>query len=126
MEPNYQNAMVLIAQIAQTNRDLLSVDQSIDTIEAKLTAESNAIETTIAYDTRYKNDKQRNLARYTLQQDSAVFLQWSDDLADQKLEKQNLRTRLEENRALLSAMQLEIRRSIVAQEAANLEQIILR
>ena len=126
MEPNYTNVGTLIASIAQINRDIMEVDQSIDNIEAKLMAASNSIETTIAYDKRYTNENQRKLARYALQQNDAVFLQWSEDLADQKLEKQTLRNRLEESRALLSAMQTEIRRGIVQQETANLEQINLR
>ena len=102
------------------------VDQSIDNIEAKVTAKTNAIETQVSFNSSLKNDAQRKLAKYQLQQNDAVFLQWSEDLADQKLEKQTLRNRLEESRALLSAMQTEIRRGIVQQETANLEQINLR
>ena len=126
MEPNYNNVGALIASIAQTNREIMEVDQSIDNIEAKVTAKTNAIETQVSFNSSLKNDAQRKLAKYQLQQNDAVFLQWSEDLADQKLEKQTLRNRLEESRALLSAMQTEIRRGIVQQETANLEQINLR
>jgi hypothetical protein len=126
MEPTYSNCLLLISQIKQTNIELVKVDQSIDTIEGKLSAEINSIETAIAYNNSLKNDATRKIARYEMQQASPLFRQWSEDLADQKLEKQDLRNKLEELRSTLSAMQLEIRRGIVAQETANLERIELQ
>ena len=126
MEPTYSNALLLISQIKQTNIELFKVDQSIDTIEGKLSAEINSIETAIAYNASLKNEATRKIARHEMQQASTLFRQWSEDLADQKLEKQDLRNKLEELRSTLSAMQLEIRRGIVAQETANLERIELQ
>jgi len=126
MEPTYNDCLLLISQIKQTNVELFKVDQSIDTIEGKLSAEINSIETAIAYNASLKNDATRKIARHEMQQASPLYRQWSEDLADQKLEKQDLRNKLEELRSTLSAMQLEIRRGIVAQETANLERIELQ
>jgi hypothetical protein len=126
MEPTYSNALLLISQIKQTNIELFKVDQSIDTIEGKLSAEINSIETAIAYNASLKNDATRKIARFDMQQASTLFRQWSEDLAEEKIEKQDLRNKLEELRSTLSAMQLEIRRGIVAQETANLERIELQ
>jgi hypothetical protein len=126
MEPTYSNCLLLISQIKQTNIELFKVDQSIDTIEGKLSAENNAIETAIAYNNSLKNDATRKTARYEMQQASPLFRQWSEDLAEEKIGKQDLRNKLEELRSTLSAMQLEIRRGIVAQETANLERIELQ
>jgi predicted nucleic acid-binding Zn-ribbon protein len=126
MEPTYNDCLLLISQIKQTNIELFKVDQSIDTIEGKLSAEINSIETAIAYNNSLKNEATRKIARYEMQQASPLFRQWSEDLADQKLEKQDLRNKLEELRSTLSAMQLEIRRSVVVQETANLERIELQ
>lgn len=125
MEPTYQNALLLVAQIARAQRELMEVDQSIDTIEAKLMAENNALEITIAYDKNYTNADQRKLAKYRLQQDNAVILQCNEDLADQKLEKQSLRNQIDEWRMTLTAMQLEMRRLVTAQETANLETVVM-
>ena len=126
MEPTYSNCLLLISQIKQTNIELFKVDQSIDTIEGKLSAEINSIETAIAYNNSLKNDATRKIARYEMQQASPLFRQWSEDLAEEKIGKQDLRNKLEELRSTLSAMQLEIRRGIVAQETANLERIELQ
>jgi hypothetical protein len=126
MEPTYNDCLLLISQIKQTNIDLFKVDQSIDTIEGKLSAEINSIETAIAYNNSLKNDATRKIARHEMQQASTLFRQWSEDLAEEKIEKQDLRNKLEELRSTLSAMQLEIRRSVVAQETANLERIELQ
>jgi hypothetical protein len=126
MEPTYNDCLLLISQIKQTNVELFKVDQSIDTIEGKLSAEINSIETAIAYNNSLKNDATRKIARYEMQQASPLFRQWSEDLAEEKIEKQELRNKLEELRSTLSAMQLEIRRGIVAQETANLERIELQ
>ena len=126
MEPTYSNALLLISQIKQTNIELVKADQSIDTIEGKLSAEINSIETAIAYNNSLKNDATRKIARHEMQQASTLFRQWSEDLAEEKIEKQELRNKVEELRSTLSAMQLEIRRSVVAQETANLERIELQ
>jgi hypothetical protein len=126
MTPTYTEAATYIARIASANRELATVGQAIATIEAKLAAENNAIETAIAYNNQLKNDAQRKLARYDLQQSSPVWLMCESDLADRKLEKTELHNNIDEWRNTLTNIQLELRRAIVAQEAANLEQINLR
>jgi hypothetical protein len=125
MAPTYTEAATLIARIASANRELATVGQAIMTIEAKLAAENNVIETAIAYNSQLKNDAQRKLVRYDLQQASQVWMMCESDLADRKLEKSELHNNIDEWRNTLTNIQLELRRAIVAQETTNLEQINL-
>jgi hypothetical protein len=126
MVPTYTEAATLIAYIASANRELATVNQAIMTIEAKLAAENNAIETAIAYNGSLKNDAQRKLVRYDLQQQSPVWMMCESDLADRKLKKSELHNNIGEWKDTLTNIQLELRRQIVAQETANIEQINLR
>jgi hypothetical protein len=125
MLPTYTEAATLIARIASANRELATVGQAIMTIEAKLAAENNVIETAIAYNSQLKNDAQRKLVRYDLQQASQVWMMCESDLAERKLEKTELHNSIDEWRNTLTNIQLELRRAIVAQETANFEQINL-
>jgi hypothetical protein len=126
MVPTYTEAATLIARIASANRELATVNQAIATIESKLAAENNEIETAIAYNSQLKNDAQRKIARYDVQQGNPIWMMCESDLADRKLEKAELHNNIDEWRNTLTNIQLELRRAIVAQETANIEQINLR
>jgi hypothetical protein len=126
MTPTYTEAATLIARIASANRELATVGQAIATIEAKLAAENNEIETAIAYNSQLKNDAQRKIARYDVQQSNPIWMMCESDLADRKLEKTELHNNIDEWRSTLTNIQLELRRAIVAQETTNNEQINLR